>query len=197
MQRTARDRPRVLIGITGAPGAGKSFLAARLAEALGADAVVVGMDGFHLAQVELARLGRVQRKGAPDTFDAAGYVALTRRLRDNAEPLVYAPLFRRDLEESISAAVPVPEATRYVITEGNYLLLDRPGWRELRPLLDEVWFLEVADAERRARLVRRRLSFGAAEDEAWRWTCGSDEDNARVVDQTRARADLVVQVIEE
>jgi pantothenate kinase len=154
------------------------------------------MDGFHLAQAELERLGRAARKGAPDTFDAGGYVALLRRLRDNGEPAVYAPLFRRDLEEPIAGAVAVPQATRFVITEGNYLLLDEPGWRDVSSLLDEVWFLDVAADLRQQRLTRRRVSFGVPEAEAWRWTRGSDEDNARVVDATRGRADLVVQVVE-
>ncbi|HJQ43732.1 MAG TPA: nucleoside/nucleotide kinase family protein [Jatrophihabitantaceae bacterium] len=188
----AAHRDRTLIGIVGAPGAGKSTLAARVAEQVGDRAVVVGLDGFHLAQAELVRLGRADRKGAPDTFDALGYTALLRRLRDNTEPIVYAPLFRRDLEEAIAGAVPVTRETPIVITEGNYLLLDEPEWRGIRDLLDEIWYLDVDDDERRDRLTKRRMSYGIPEDEARRWTTGSDERNARTVVATRDRADLVV-----
>jgi pantothenate kinase len=133
-----------LLGITGAPGAGKSTLAAELAGALGPElAVVVGMDAFHLADAELVRLGRRDRKGAPDTFDAHGYLALLRRLRAASEPVTYAPLFRREIEDSIAAAVPVPAGVALVITEGNYLLLDGEPWCRLRALLDEVWYVDA------------------------------------------------------
>ena len=190
----AAHRDRTLIGIVGAPGAGKSTLAARVAEQVGDRAVVVGLDGFHLAQAELVRLGRADRKGAPDTFDALGYTALLRRLRDNTEPIVYAPLFRRDLEEAIAGAVPVTRETPIVITEGNYLLLDEPEWRGIRDLLDEIWYLDVDDDERRDRLTKRRMSYGIPEHEARRWTTGSDERNAGTVVATRDRADLVVRL---
>jgi pantothenate kinase len=196
-QRLSRTGARVMLGVTGPPGAGKSTLAARLAAGLGAAAVVVGMDGFHLAQTELQRLGRADRKGAPDTFDAAGYVALLRRLRAQTQEIVYAPLFRRDIEEPIANAVPVASETQFVITEGNYLLLDEPVWRDVRGLLDEVWFIDVPDEERRRRLMRRRVDLGVGEDEARRWTLGSDERNADTVARTRDRADLVVDVTDE
>jgi pantothenate kinase len=192
----ARDRPRTLVGITGPPGAGKSTLAAALANRLTVPTSIVGMDGFHLAQAELNRLGRTDRKGAVDTFDARGYVALLRRLRDNVEPVVYAPRFRRDLEEPIAAAVPVPRDASCILTEGNYLLSGEPGWREVRPLLDEVWYLDLPDEVRHDRLVRRRVGYGVTEDEARRWTLGSDEHNAQVVAATRDRADLVVELID-
>src|SRR5918912_3000527 len=104
--RELAARGRRVLGITGPPGAGKSSLAARVVAALGPDvARLVGMDGFHLAQAELERLGRADRKGAPDTFDAAGYVALLRRLRHAGPDVVYAPEFRREIEEPINAAV--------------------------------------------------------------------------------------------
>jgi len=182
--------PRTLLGITGPPGAGKSTLASALHDSLGGRAVVIGMDGFHLAQAELVRLGRADRKGAPDTFDAHGYAALLRRLRARDEPLVYAPLFRRDLEEPIAAAVAVPSSVPLVITEGNYLLL----WPEVAELLDEVWYLDVPDDERRRRLTERRMSYGVDRDEAERWTNESDESNARIVAATKSRADVIVDV---
>jgi pantothenate kinase len=185
---------RKILGIAGAPGAGKSTLAAALQEAL-PEAVTVGMDGFHLAQHELDRLGRRSRKGAPDTFDPSGYAALLARLHHNREPIVYAPLFRRDLEEPIGSCVPVAQAVPLVITEGNYLLLDGPGWADARTHLDEVWFLDLADDVRRARLVERHVRFGRTRVEATqRATAGTDERNARLVNLTRARADLVIRL---
>ncbi|MDQ4104710.1 MAG: nucleoside/nucleotide kinase family protein, partial [Actinomycetota bacterium] len=123
-QGLAQCDGRRILGITGAPGAGKSTVARRLVKALAGAAVLVEMDGYHLAQVELERLGRVERKGAPDTFDAAGYVALLRRLRTPDAATVYAPEFRRAIEEPVAGAVPVPPGVPLVITEGNYLLLD-------------------------------------------------------------------------
>src|SRR5438309_3286446 len=113
---------RRLLGLTGMPGAGKSTVAARLVEDLGDLAVLVPMDGFHLANDELIRLGRRDRKGAPDTFDAAGYVALLRRLREHAQEVVYAPEFRRQIEEPVAGAIPVPPDVPLIVTEGNYLL---------------------------------------------------------------------------
>lgn len=190
----AGERPRVLIGIVGAPGAGKSTLAHELADALAPDAVVVAMDGFHLAQDELRRLGRADRKGAPDTFDAAGFVALLRRLRDAKGTTVYAPTFRRDIEEPIANAVAVSPDIRFVITEGNYLLLDQSHWRDVQPLLDETWFLDVDAEQRRRRLVARRVALGVSEDDAQRWAFGSDERNAAIVERTRGRADLIVRL---
>lgn len=181
---------RRILGITGAPGAGKSTLAEALATAL--QAVLVPMDGFHLAQSELARLGRSARKGAPDTFDAAGYVALLGRIRANAEPVVYAPRFHRELEEPVAGVIAVPSDAPLVITEGNYLLLEVEPWSAVRPLLDEVWFVEVDDAARRQRLVARRLGFGQDRATAEAWADGSDQRNADLVAATRERADLRV-----
>jgi len=188
----ARPRHRTILGITGPPGAGKSTLAAALTDALGDQAVLVGMDGFHLANDELTRLGRRDRKGAPDTFDAAGYVALLRRLRSGAEAVTYAPLFDRSLEESIGSAVPVPREVPLVITEGNYLLLDTGGWAGVRELLDECWYIDVADETRLARLIARHQDFGKSRDAAVAWATGSDELNATVVAGTRSRATRLV-----
>jgi pantothenate kinase len=185
---------RRLLGITGAPGAGKSMLAREIAAALGDRARVVPMDGFHLANAQLRRLGRDVRKGAIDTFDAAGYVALLRRLRHPRGGTVFAPEFHRDIEESIAGAIAVEPDVALVVTEGNYLLANSGPWREVRELLDEVWFCEVADGVRIDRLVARRVSQGAAAEDARRWALGSDQRNAEIVAATRSRADVVVRL---
>jgi pantothenate kinase len=196
-QALAATGSRRVLGICGAPGAGKSTLAAQLVAALGDRAVLVGMDGFHLAQRELVRLGREARKGAPDTFDAAGYVDLMRRLRRNGPEhadaeTVYAPEFRREIEEPIACAVPVPPEVPLVITEGNYLLLAEPPWSALRGLLDEVWFLAPDEAVRLARLVERHRRFGRSDAEAHARAHGSDQANAVRILATAERADLIL-----
>ncbi|GAA1261873.1 hypothetical protein GCM10009609_26030 [Pseudonocardia aurantiaca] len=151
------------------------------------------MDGFHLADVALTRLGRLAAKGAPDTFDAGGYVALLRRLRaDPAEDVVYAPMFERDLEQPIAGAIPVPPAARLVLTEGNYLLLDQGRWAEVRPLLDEVWFCDPDPDARLTQLTARHVAFGKEPDHAAAWVAAVDEQNATLVEATRGRADLLV-----
>lgn len=183
--------PRVLVGICGAPGAGKSTLAAHLVAALD-DAVYLGMDGFHLAQAELERLSRTDRKGAPDTFDAAGYVNLLRRLKDPGDEVVYAPDFRRDLEEPIAGGIPVAPEVRVIVTEGNYLLLPDGPWREVRGLLTETWFLSPPEETRRARLLARHQAYGRTEAEARERTLGSDERNAILINATAPRADLII-----
>jgi pantothenate kinase len=194
---TLDGRPdgRLLVGITGPPAAGKSTLATALASALVADqvpAVAVGMDGFHLANAELARLGLAGRKGAPQTFDAEGFVHLLRRLRTPDRTVVYAPLFNRRINESIGSAVPVPPHVRVVVVEGNYLLLDDPPWSEVRCLLDLVFYLDAPVDTRREALLRRQLGRGLDLPAASAWVDGSDAANAQVIAATRDRADLVL-----
>ncbi|HEU5473006.1 MAG TPA: nucleoside/nucleotide kinase family protein [Actinophytocola sp.] len=186
---------RRLLGITGPPGAGKTTLATRLVDALGSRAAYVGMDGFHLAQAELDRLGRAERKGAPDTFDAAGYVHLLGRLRARRAEVVYAPEFRREIEEPVAGAVPVSPEVPLVVTEGNYLLLPDPPWREVRPLLDEVWFLAPPEADRVRRLIERHLAYGRSVPAARDRALGSDQANADRVNATAHSSDLVLSKI--
>jgi len=150
------------------------------------------MDGYHLANVELARLGRAGRKGAPDTFDSAGYVALLRRLRDQGtDEIVYAPEFRREIEEPIAGAIAVLPQTRLVITEGNYLLLADGPWTGVATLLDEIWYVEIPAAERLRRLVHRHQRFGRSASAALAWVDQTDEPNARLIEATRSRAHVV------
>ena len=193
---------RAVLGITGAPGAGKTTLAERLVAALAPDpppgltagvwVAHVPMDGFHLADVELERLGLRDRKGAPDTFDALGYANLLRRLHEDADDMIYAPGFERVLEQPVAGTIGIPRETRLVVTEGNYLLLDDARWSTVRPLLTEVWYVELEPAERLRRLVRRHIQFGKHEAAAVAWATGTDERNARVIAATRDGADLLV-----
>ena len=182
---------RAVLGLAGAPGAGKTTIAealvTRIAAARGPGfAAHVPMDGFHLADVQLERLGLRERKGAPETFDAAGYAALLRRLRTDTGRPVYAPGFERTLEQPIAAALVVPPSARLVVTEGNYLLLNRPEWRQARAELDQVWLLESEDATRIRRLVARHLRFGKDEDVAAAWVREVDEANTALL---RAQSD--------
>lgn len=181
---------RAVLGICGAPGAGKSTLANQLVARLGPQAVVVPMDGFHLHDQQLARLGLRDRKGAPETFDVDGYVALLRRIRAESDRTVYAPAFDRDRELSLAGAVAVLAEHRLVITEGNYLLLDSPGWRDIRELLDQCWYVEADEALRRERLIARHVQHGRTADEATEWVMRSDEANAQLVARTKHLADV-------
>jgi pantothenate kinase len=185
-------RGRVILGIVGPPGAGKSSIAAALAAELGPAAVVVPMDGFHYSNAVLRALGRASRKGAPDTFDVDGYITLLERLRHDNGRTVYAPGFDRQLDEPVAGDLAVPASARIVITEGNYLLLPDPGWDQVRRLLDEAWYVEVDQSLRLERLIRRHREFGKDDAGAQAWATGPDEANARVIAAARAEADLII-----
>lgn len=186
-----RDR-RSLLGIVGAPGAGKSTLAEHIAAQFPADVVIVPMDGFHLANAELDRLGRRNRKGAPDTFDAAGFIALLRRLKTpTPDEIVYAPRFERAIEEPIAGAIPVPPAVPLVVVEGNYLLLDGP-WTPVRGLLDRSAYVATSQAQRQAWLLARHMGFGRSREEATAWIEQTDEPNAVLIEQSSSRADFTI-----
>ncbi|SNY48767.1 nucleoside/nucleotide kinase family protein [Paractinoplanes atraurantiacus] len=183
---------RAVLGIAGAPGAGKTTLAEELASRFGSWAAHVPMDGFHLADVELSRLGRRDRKGAPDTFDPLGYAALLRRLLADEEDVIYAPGFERVIEQPVAGTIPVVREARLIISEGNYLLLDDPLWRPLRDLFTEVWYADLDQETRISRLISRHVRFGKDLSAASEWATGTDERNAVLIAATRPRADLVV-----
>jgi pantothenate kinase len=180
---------RFLLGVTGAPGAGKSTWAAEQAR-LDPETAVLPMDGFHLPQAELVRLGRRDRMGAPDTFDVDGFVATLEALRSPG--IVRAPGFDRVIEEPAPDAIVIGAGIRVVIVEGNYLLHDRDGWERVRPLLDRVVFLAPDEAVRRGRLIARHVAFGKTPEEAEAWVARSDDPNAALVNATASRADEVI-----
>ncbi|WP_036465044.1 nucleoside/nucleotide kinase family protein [Mycolicibacterium iranicum] len=189
--------PRAVLGIAGSPGAGKSTLVEALLRGIGEQrgpgwAAHVPMDGFHLADVQLRRLARLDHKGAPDTFDSAGFAHLLERVRHDTDDDVYAPGFERGLEQPLAAAVVVPPSARLVITEGNYLLLDRPGWRRARLAMDQVWFVIADEQTRIDRLIARHVEFGKRPDVARAWVTDVDERNAGLVSSTATAADRVV-----
>ena len=185
---------RSLLGIAGSPGAGKSTLSAAITGNV-PSSVVVAMDGFHMSNEDLVRLGRRDRKGAPDTFDADAYITMLHRLRHQKSDVVTAPRYDRAASAPVPDAIAVDPDVALVITEGNYLLVDEPPWTAVRPLLDEVWFVEVDDAVRVPRLIARHIEFGKSADEAREWVMRSDEANAAMVAATRNRADIVVRLL--
>ena len=189
LRTAARGRRRYLFGLAGPPGSGKSTVADRLADALGG--VVVPMDGFHLDNAELERLGLRGVKGAPETFDAASFVRLVEQLRDGTRP-VSAPAFDRVADHTVDGAITVAPDDHVVIVEGNYLLLDRPPWASLPELFDLTGYLAVDDATRVERLVSRHVRHGRTPADARHFVHTSDEANAATIAATRSRADVVI-----
>jgi pantothenate kinase len=193
---------RHILGLTGAPGAGKSTIAAHVVDTLGPTlAVLVPMDGFHLSNEVLIGLGRSHRKGAHDTFDPSGYASLMTRIRGQREAaahghdlVIYAPRFRREIEEPIGSSIPIYPQTPLVVTEGNYLLLESDAWPVARAAIDHVWFLAPLENVRHERLVLRHETYGKSHDEAKMWALGSDQNNAEMIEATAGRAELILRL---
>ncbi len=193
LRRQLEANTRVILGITGPPGVGKSTFAACLARHFGPEtSVVVPMDGFHLGEAVIAGTELKQRKGAIDTFDVGGYFSLLQRLKTRDEDIVYAPLYTREIEEPIAASIAVPARVPLVITEGNYLLNPDPAWQKVRAQLDAVWYLELPADLRLDRLIRRHVEFGKEPAAAEAWAKGSDETNARLIQADGHRADRIL-----
>lgn len=192
IQSLLDTQQRQILGIVGAPGAGKSTLVAQIVEQFGSQVVVLPMDGFHLADAELRRLGRDQRKGAPDTFDAAGFVSLLSRVRHQTDEVIYAPEFDRSLEAAIAGSIAIAPETPLVIVEGNYLLLQTGEWRHVRPLLDLSWYVDVDESLRVSRLIERHVQFGRTLEAARAWVMMSDEPNARLIEECKPLADWLL-----
>ncbi len=187
---------RIIIGIVGKPGAGKSSLSSFLLKKLPKETTaLVPMDGYHLSNAQLALLGRADRKGAPDTFDASGYADLLHRIKSNTSEDIYFPIFHREIEESIAAEGVIHPQTSLIITEGNYLLLEGDGWSRVAESLTESWFINVDHDKRMSRLVARHIKFGKSPVEAHAWAHGSDAHNAELIETTRAKADVIITLL--
>ena len=189
------DRPRTLLGIAGPPGAGKSTLAKALVAAIGEGAAYLPLDGFHLSNVQLERLSLTARKGSEPSFDVRGYVALLARVLEDTGHDIYVPDYDRTLHEPIAARHRVPPAARLVVTEGNYLACDLPGWRAARDLMGECWYVRAPAEVRQVRLIERQLAGGRTPDGAREWVATNDEPNGDLVEESRHRCDRILSTI--
>lgn len=183
---------RIVVGVVGAPGAGKSTIAAQVVELLGAVAAILPMDGFHLSQARLVETGRRDRMGAPDTFDVVGFRAILIAIRrgfGDAGHSVDAPGFDRALEEAVPGAIQISPEVRCVIVEGNYLLLGTGGWERTAPMFDLTFFVELDQQRRIDRLVARHEKYGKSPEDARTWSLGPDQANADLIQTTAERAD--------
>jgi pantothenate kinase len=181
---------RFIVGVAGPPGAGKSTLAAQIVAAIGHGARVVPMDGFHYDNAVLDQLGLRACKGAPETFDAAGFLHLMRRLRAGQDAAI--PVFDRDIDLARAGADLVTAADKYLIVEGNYLLLNDAPWCDLAPLFDLTVYIDVPEAELDARLVDRWHHHGRTPEDARHWIDSNDMPNIRRVTQGSRQADIVI-----
>jgi pantothenate kinase len=188
----ARASERYIVAVAGPPGAGKSTVAEELCRLLPeGEATIVPMDGFHYDNAVLEKLGLRERKGAPETFDFPGFEVLLKRLRAK-EPRIAIPLFDRTVELARAGACIVEQNIRFIIVEGNYLLLDEAPWSRLAALFDLRVFIEVQRRELERRLMRRWLDLGQSEQQARHWIETNDMPNVERVLRRRLPSDLTI-----
>ncbi len=185
---------RYMVGIAGPPAAGKSTISATLRDALiaqGESASVVPMDGFHFDDAILNARGHRARKGAPFTFDVLGFEVLLKRIKLR-EPDIAIPVFDRTMELSRAGADIISEEAKFILVEGNYLLLNSAPWNRLKPLLDFTLYIDVPEAELVRRLMQRWHEHGFDEAYAKNWIASNDLLNIRTIQANSTKADMVV-----
>lgn len=184
-----------LLGVVGKPGVGKSTFTQNMLDVLKSDrVVVVPMDGFHLSNEELVKVGKRERKGAPDTFDVQAFLELLKLLRKRNGKEVIFPTFERESETSIPGGGRILPSATLVVVEGNYLLHPDDGWGEVKSYFDETWYLELNETVRKSRLINRHIFFGKSPIAAEAWVENSDEKNALLIAASRTLADVAVVV---
>jgi len=190
-KKAAKAR-RFVVAIAGPPGAGKSTISEQLVTLLPENsAVVVPMDGFHYDNAVLEQLGLRHRKGAPETFDLGGFEALLKRIKAG-ETDIAIPIFDRSVELSRAAAALIGADRKFILAEGNYLLLDEAPWTGLAPLFDLTIFIDVPRDELERRLLQRWHEHGRSDEDARNWVAGNDMPNVDRVLARRRPADLVI-----
>ena len=189
------SKPRTMIGIVGKPGAGKSTVVTEIQKQFSTEEVaIIPMDGYHLSNEELIKLGRRERKGAPDTFDVEGFISLITRVRNEIDKDHTFHIFHREIEASKADEGIVLRNTKVIVIEGNYLFSEEHNWSEVFPLLDQSWFIEIDDEIRMQRLITRHIKYGKTPQEAEDWSRGSDEANAKFIAKTASRAERIIKL---
>lgn len=189
------SKPRTMIGIVGKPGAGKSTVVTEIQKQFSTEEVaIIPMDGYHLSNEELIKLGRRERKGAPDTFDVEGFISLITRVKNEIDKEHTFPIFHREIEASKADEGIVLRNTKVIVIEGNYLFSEEHNWSEVFPLLDQSWFIKIDDEIRMQRLITRHIKYGKTPQEAEEWSRGSDEENAKFIAKTASRAERIIKL---
>ena len=193
----AQSGKRQILAVAGAPGSGKTTITRAIMQGLPEGSVVIApMDGFHLSNATLIKYNRRDRKGAWDTFDADGYINLLTRLKNQTEEVIHAPDFDRDIDESIGSAIPIDVNTPLILAEGTFLFSQFGSWGKLLPLFNQGWFVHLDENLRHERLIARHMKHGMSLQQATDWTLGTDENNAKAVENDCLRANLSIKVID-